>query len=88
VSAELTDVQGGGMRCRHLNSTISREAVIWLDWWFKDGVFEGDYANEAQPTGKIRVMCDDCGLDRYYREGRLPRWLKKRNDELPIGRSA
>jgi hypothetical protein len=62
-------------RCKHLNCVITEEGTWYTMHFYKNG--NVDYHNnEPGDYERIFVQCRDCGMDRMYRVGRLPQWLK------------
>ncbi len=66
-------------RCRHLRGDLYREIQVWGMWHFEAGVPTGDgWSGDGDMTGRLRFVCEDCGLDKIYSYARWPKWLHAR----------
>lgn len=78
------------MACKHRNCSITTWYLQPWTYTVEDGEIglEG-YAGEADRVRRIRMVCDDCGMDKCYSEPRLPQWLQEyKNQRLEVIRDA
>ena len=64
--------------CKHPNLTLTYEHTLNMLHWFIDGEYQGrGQVGEMTPTGRVRVRCRVCGLDRTFTSiDQAPRWVQ------------
>ncbi len=69
-------------RCSHPNAVITEHVGgCSSSWMFLRGELAEDWSTFGGPTGRLDVICNDCGLDRSYWRSR-PVWLVTMMDKV------
>lgn len=66
-------------RCRHRNATLFVQESCAREHLFDGGeILAGcSFTDNYVRTGRVRVLCNDCGMDRVYpTERSYPKWLR------------
>ena len=73
------------VKCPHDNVTIVETARAYIAHVFEGGEYKfSDHYTGLEFT-MLWVLCSDCGLDRAYSKYHLPKWLKRKWEEIHSG---
>lgn len=71
------------MVCKHLNFYVEYEQILWGAIIMDSSLplsHEELASMRVERTGRIRVICSDCDLDRKYTRSTTPDWVKRALD--------
>ena len=62
-------------RCKHSNCVISEEYILYYDHHFENDEYSGT-TNNADLTGMLILICDECGLNKRISKHKAPKWAR------------